>query len=182
MSLTIAIGSTNPAKITAVRRVILAVWPDARLVPIEVDSGVSAMPLDDAEGQRGALERARRAREISGADMGIGLEGAVNESGHGMYVANWAAIIDASGHTSLANGGYLPLPECIAREVRAGKELGPLIDRYSGEANSKQHDGAAGYLTSGLVSRAMAFQVAVAFALAPFLHPALYAQGEGDGA
>jgi inosine/xanthosine triphosphatase len=180
MSLIIAVGSTNPVKVAAVRRAVCTVWPDARLVPVAVDSSVSAMPTSNAEGQRGALERARRAREIAGADMGIGLEGAVSESPHGMYIANWVAIIDREGRTSLANGGHLPLPECIAQEVRAGAELGPLIDRYSGQTNSKQHDGAAGYLTSGLVPRAMAFQVAVAFALAPFLHPELYAQGQND--
>jgi len=161
MSLVIAVGSTNPVKVTAVRRIVCTVWPDARLVPVAVDSSVSAMPMSDAEGH-------------------IGLEGAVSESPHGMYIANWVAIIDRGGRTSLANGGHLPLPECIAQEVRAGVELGPLVDRYSGQANSKQHDGAAGYLTSGLVPRAMAFQVAVAFALAPFLHPELYARGKND--
>ncbi len=114
------------------RRAVCTVWPDARLVPVAVDSSVSAMPTSNEEGQRGALERARRAREIAGADMGIGLEGAVSESPHGMYIANWVAIIDREGRTSLANGGHLPLPECIAQEVRADAELGPLVDRYSG--------------------------------------------------
>jgi inosine/xanthosine triphosphatase len=56
--------------------------------------------------------------------------------------------------------------------------LGPIIDRYTGQEHTKQAGGAAGLLTRGLVPRAMSFQVAVAMALAPFLRPELYRQGE----
>lgn len=174
MPLTIAIGSTNPVKVAAVRGIVSAVWPAARLVPVPVDSGVGKMPMSDEKGKHGALQRARQAQKLTGADVGIGLEGAIHQAPEGMYTTNWVAIIDRDGRTSLANGGRLPLPECIARELRDGEELGPIIDRYSGQLNSKQHQGAAGYLTSGLVPREAAFQIAVAFALAPFLHPELY--------
>jgi len=170
----IAIGSTNPAKVEAVRAVVLTVWPEATLQPIAVDSGVRAMPMSDQEGIRGAEQRASRARSQLDADLGIGLEGAVQDTLQGMYITNWVAIIDRNGKKSLASGGRLPLPECIARELRAGAELGPIIDRYTGQTNSKHHLGAAGFLTRGLVPRQMAFQIAVAFALAPFLRPELY--------
>lgn len=175
MALTIAIGSTNPAKVDAVRCVVLPIWPDAQLLPVQVDSGVGAMPMSDEEGMRGAQQRARHARESVGADMGIGLEGAICDSPEGMYITNWVAVVHRDGRSSLGNGGRLPLPERIAQELRAGAELGPVIDRYSGQVNSKQHQGAAGYLTLGVIPREMAFRIAVAFALAPFLRPELYA-------
>jgi inosine/xanthosine triphosphatase len=174
MAMTIAIGSTNPAKVTAVRQAVLAVWPEAQLCPVAVDSGVGAMPMSDEEGVRGALQRARAAREITQADLGIGLEGAAQDLPRGMVLTNWVAIVAQDGRTSVTSGGRLPLPEVIARELRAGGELGPIIDRYTGRANTKQHEGAAGFLTSGLIPRDQAFQIAVAFALAPFLHPELY--------
>ena len=174
MTTTVAIGSKNPVKVKAVRSAASAVWPEARYVPVSVDSGVGPMPMTDEEGARGALRRAERARDLAGADIGVGLEGAVEDTRLGMYLTNWVAIVDRSGRTSVASGGRLPLPERIAQELRAGSELGPIIDHYSGFANSKQHQGAAGYLTSGLVPRELSFHVAVAYALAPFLNPELY--------
>lgn len=132
------------------------------------------MPMSDDEGKRGALERARSAREMTQADLGIGMEGAVSEQPEGLYLTNWVAVVDREGRASLAQGGSFPLPERIAREIRAGAELGPIIDRYSGEANSKQNQGAAGFLTQGVVPRAMTFYVGVGLALAPWLSWAMY--------
>jgi inosine/xanthosine triphosphatase len=170
----IAVGSTNPTKVGAVRRMVAQAWPQAEVVALAVASGVGEMPGSDAEGRAGARERANAAQRASGADLAIGLEGAVQDGPEGMVICNWAAVIARDGRESVANGGRLLLPPCIAREIRQGRELGPIMDRYTGEANSKQHQGAAGFLTRGLITREQAFELAVAFALAPFLHPELY--------
>ena len=74
----------------------------------------------------------------------------------------------------MGNGGWLPLPANVTSELRAGAELGLIIDRLSGQENSKQHQGAAGFFTQGIVARQDAFRIGVAFALAPFLRRALY--------
>ncbi|MFO7696803.1 MAG: inosine/xanthosine triphosphatase [Anaerolineae bacterium] len=170
----VAIGSTNPAKVEAARRAVLDAWPEAELVPLAVGSGVSEMPLTDAEGQRGALARALAARLAADADYGLGLEGTVNEGPEGMLLTNWVAAVSRDGRTSLASGGSLPLPEVIAREIRAGGELGPIMDRITGRQHTKMQEGAAGYLTRGVVPRVLTFQVGVGLALAPFLRPELY--------
>jgi inosine/xanthosine triphosphatase len=172
----VAIGSTNPAKVEAARRAILAAWPGARLVPLDVGSGVSEMPLTDAEGRRGALARARAARIAADADLGLGLEGAVNDGPEGMMLTNWVAAVARDGRTSLASGGSLRLPEVIALEIRAGGELGPIMDRITGREHTKQQEGAAGYLTRGVIPRVLTFQVGVGLALAPFLRPELYGE------
>lgn len=170
----IAVGSTNPTKVGAVRRMVAGVWPQAEVFAVMVPSGVSEMPGSDAEGRAGARERAYAALHATGADLAIGLEGAAQDGPEGMVICNWAVVVSRDGRESVAQGGRLLLPECIAQEIRQGGELGPIMDRYSGEANSKQHQGAAGFLTRGLISRKQAFELAVAFALAPFLHPELY--------
>lgn len=172
--LTVAIGSTNPVKVEAVRRVILPIWPAATLHALAVASGVSAMPMSDDEGERGAVCRAARAREQVYADLGVGLEGAVQELPRGMYVTNWVAVVARDGRTSVAAGARLPLPECVAQQVRAGAELGQVIDRLSGQVEIRQREGTAGFLTCGLVPREEAFRIVVAFALAPFLRRELY--------
>jgi inosine/xanthosine triphosphatase len=174
--LVIAIGSTNPAKINAVRGAIAPLWPDAALWGVSVDSGVSIMPRNDEEGVRGARQRAQLAlASRAEATLGVGLEGSVQELPWGMFLTTWVAVVDRAGREGLASGGRLPLPACIAAEVRQGAELGPVMDRYSGQENSKQHQGAAGFLTAGRVARDEAIQIAVCYALAPFLHPQLYA-------
>jgi inosine/xanthosine triphosphatase len=174
MSRIVAVGSANPVKVQAVRLAITQVWPDATIQGVEVDSGVGLMPLGDEAGQMGARERAHAARSALDADLGVGLEGTVVDAPTGMYVTNWVAVIDRAGRTSVADGGRLPLPEIIAREIRSGAELGPVIDRHTGQHNSKGHMGATGFLTRGIISRELSFRIAVAFALAPFLHVELY--------
>lgn len=173
----VAVGSTNPVKVAAVRQMVALAWPGAQVAAVAAESGVSDMPASDEEGRRGALARARAALAAGQADLGLGLEGAVGEQDGGMYLTNWVAVVARDGRSSVTHGGLLPLPACIAERVRAGDELGPVIDEYSGQANSKQHQGAAGFLTAGLLPRERAFEVAVALALAPFLHPELY---DGD--
>jgi len=171
---TVAIGSLNRAKGKAVRRALSRVWPEATYHPVAVESGVSAMPMSDREGAEGARLRAERAREMADADLGVGLEGSVADTPEGMFLTGWAAIVDREGRVGLASGARLPLPPAIAAEVRAGAELGPIIDRYAGEADTRHRQGAAGYLTRGLLPRDEQFGIAVLCALAPFLHPALY--------
>ncbi|MGI6368495.1 MAG: inosine/xanthosine triphosphatase [Anaerolineae bacterium] len=170
----VAVGSTNLAKVEAVRRALSAAWPDARIVPVAVSSGVAEMPMSDEEGRRGARERALAARRALDADLGIGLEGAVSDGPAGMVLNNWVTVVARDGRMGHATAGSVQLPEMIARELRRGAELGPLMDRITGLSDTKEHDGAAGYLTRGIVPRALTFQVGVGLALAPFLRPELY--------
>lgn len=170
----IAVGSKNPAKVRAARRAVLQAWPEAEIVAVDVPSGVSEMPLSAQEGKCGALRRAGAARQAVDADLGIGLEGAVEERPEGLYLTGWVAVVDREGYTSLAQTSAMPLPAPIAAEIRAGAELGPVMDRYSGQHNSKQRLGAVGFLTRGLVPRSLGFYVGVGLALAPWLRPELY--------
>ncbi len=174
---TIAIGSTNPAKVEAARWAVEQVWPSALTRALAVESGVDEMPRSDAEGRQGALQRARVAREQADADYGVGMEGAVHQDEGCLYVTNWAAVVHRDGRQGLACGGRFPLPQAIADEVGAGAELGPVIDRYTQQENTKHNEGAAGFLTQGLVPRVLPFQIAVGLALAPFLRPELYREG-----
>jgi inosine/xanthosine triphosphatase len=149
----IAVGSMNPVKVEAARRASCMFWPDAEVIAVDVPSGISAMPRSDSESMEGALNRARGALAISGCDIAIGLEGHVKETGFGMLLAGVAVAVDREGRTGIGdNGGFL-LPEKVAREVREGKELGPVMDMFTNVENSKQKSGASGYFTNGIVPR-----------------------------
>lgn len=172
MSLIVAVGSTNPAKTGAVTAIFAQAFPTARVVPVEVPSGVREQPLGAAETRRGAEQRARGAlAAVAGARFGIGLEGGVEpESGD---LINCCAVAGPDRLTH-AWGVRFALPPAVAAAVRAGAELGPVMDELSGIPASKRKLGAVGILTNGLLTREQMWQPALACALAPHLHPELY--------
>ena len=172
--ITIAVGSTNPAKLHAVQQVVERVWPAAPLHGVSVSTGVSAMPFSDAECIAGARQRAQAARMALDSTLGIGLEGGVNEEPYGLMLLGWVVVLHADGREGLAATARLPLPPRIADPLRAGAELGPLMDALLDQELSNHRGGAIGALTAGLVPRQDAFAVAVAYALSPFVAPQFY--------
>ena len=173
----IAVGSTNPAKTSAVRAVCERAFPGCTVVAREAPSGVREQPLGAEETARGARARAVAALSTAlstHAALGIGLEGGVDEQG---CLINAVAVVGADGRANLAWGVRFPLPPGVARRVLAGEELGPVMDALSGIEQSKQKLGAVGILTNGLLTRSEMWQGPLACALAPFLHPELYPPG-----
>ncbi|KPV44899.1 hypothetical protein SE17_44145, partial [Kouleothrix aurantiaca] len=83
------------------------------------------------------------------------------------------AIVDGQ-RESLARGGQILVPPRFVAQLRAGAELGTLMDELLGTSNIKQKQGAIGYLTGGLITRESALNDVFCRALAPFLHAELY--------
>ncbi len=169
-----AIGSTNPAKVEAVRRALARLVPSCALEPVAVPSAVGDQPQGDEETRRGAEARARSALERSGADVAFGLEGGVLIEGERVWLLSWAAALDASGRIGYGSGLRMLLPPVAATRLRAGEELGVIVDDLFGVHDSKSATGAIGLLTRGFVSRTDAFADLVAMSLAPHLNPRLY--------
>ena len=170
----IAVGSTNPVKIAAVRVVAVHAFPTATVVSLSIDPGVPAQPWGDVETRRGAFNRARAAMAAAGADLGVGLEGGMSETEMGLMTCAWCIIVDADGHTGVGGGVHILVPPSVADSVRAGGELGPAMDQLTGRHNTKQAEGAVGILSGGLVNRQSAYEQLVAMALAPFVRPEYY--------
>ncbi|MFZ1755392.1 MAG: DUF84 family protein, partial [Caldilineaceae bacterium] len=89
-------------------------------------------------------------------------------------VGGWAAVVDRDGCLGIGAGGRVLLPESIAHRVRAGEELGPVMDDFSGRRNVKHGEGAIGIFTAGLIERTAALEVALTYALARFITPENY--------
>jgi len=170
----VAVGSTNPVKVGAARSVIERIWPDADVVGIDVHPGVRAMPMSDFECRTGARNRARAAREATSADLGVGIEGGVHEEMGMLMLTAWTVIVDRNGMEGMGGSGRIVLPETIASRVRAGEELGLIMDDVLNDQNVKQKGGAVGAFTAGLVSRQEALALSVAYAIAPFVSPHFY--------
>lgn len=166
----VAVGSTNPVKLSAARAVLTRLVPEMRIEAVAVPSGVSDQPFGDDETIRGALTRASLARERTDADFGVGIEGGVVEMPDGtMRTCAWAAVVSRSGRHGVGGSLAMPLPDSVARLIRGGTELGHAMDQITGASNTKHGAGAVGILTAGLVDRQAAYEVLVAYACAPFL-------------
>jgi inosine/xanthosine triphosphatase len=170
----IAIGSTNPVKCNAVRAVLSSLYRDAEFTCVDTPSGVSIQPWGDAETRAGALNRARAALELTGADLAAGLEGGVQESEFGLFTTAWCVLVDAHGRIGVGGNCCTLLPEAVATQVRAGVELGPAMDRLVDRHNTKHQNGAIGILTKNLETRQSAYEMIIRLALAPFQNPDWY--------
>ncbi len=178
-----AVGSTNPIKVEPVRSVLARAFPEARVVSVNAPSGVAEQPIGLEQIRLGARNRAAEALSALRAQMvpttdalcwGVGLEGGVNFEDDVAWLTGAVAIVASMGRSSLAWSPRIVLPPRIAAELRAGRELGPIMDQLTGIPDSKTKQGALGYLTNGLAPRSLSWEIAFACALAPFLHPELY--------
>ena len=172
-----AVGSANPAKIEAVRRSLARLAPGCTLEAVDVESGVSAMPLAADELRAGALGRARAALERTDAEIAFGLEGGATLDGERAWLTGHVIALARDGRLGEAAWGRMLLPPAATSRLIAGEELGDVIDDLFGRKESKRQTGAIGLLTENVVTRTDAFADLVAMACAPFLHPELYQPG-----
>lgn len=191
---TVAVGSKNLAKQRAVVNAVQQIWSDVTINMVDAPSGVREQPLDDDEAIQGAVNRALFSRLALDADLGMGLEGSVADSAYGLFLCGWVAVVDRSfvcdsamvareliqsttrNHAgiSVACTGRLLLPNRVAEQIRAGMELGPLMDQLTQQHNTKSELGTNGILTNGLIQRADSFEQGVILALAPYITPEYY--------
>ena len=127
--LIIAIGSKNPAKISAVEAVVSKAFASVQLTPVAVPSGVAEQPLSAAETEQGAWQRARAAlAAVPGARFGIGLEGGVQFTTDGCHAINCCAVASEDGLMHVAWGVRFRLPPPICQRLCSGEELGTVMD------------------------------------------------------
>lgn len=151
----VAVGSTNPVKIAAVRRACRGVLRAVTFQGVSVKSGVAEQPITDRETRKGAFSRAQAALNATpGAIIGVGLEGGVRITKKHVWSLVWCCVYDKSGRSFCVSGGHFQLPPVIAARIRAGGELGPIMDRLVGEKDVKRKQGMIGVLTRGVVNRA----------------------------
>lgn len=171
------VGSTNPAKVEAVRLALARLAPGCALEAVDAASGVPDQPVGDHATREGARNRARAALAATDAELAFGLEGGVVHEPPLVWLVSWVAAVTRDGRSGDASGLRMPLPAAVAARLAAGDELGTIIDDLFSVTASKQHTGAVGLLTEGFVSRTDAFADLVAMACAPLLRPDLYPPG-----
>lgn len=170
----IAIASTNPVKINAVKRVFQPIYPQARFISVPVDSSVKPQPTSDKETQLGARNRCLKALTKAQADMAVGLEGGIMQLNGQTYSTAWAAVADKTGRLCFGGGMHFLLPPRVIRALRRGQELGEIIDQLTGQTNQKTRSGAVAVFTRHLTTRTAEYTHLVKLAMVKFRRPDLY--------
>ncbi|HAU98696.1 MAG: NTPase [Microgenomates group bacterium GW2011_GWF2_45_18] len=162
----VVIGSTNPTKKLAAEIGVKRVIPDAEVIAVDVDSGVSVQPMSDKETKKGAMNRAIHALEkLKDVELAIGLEGGVQIYDGVLYNSVWVCVADRMGKTWFVNGERFPLPKKLAQKIQAGEEMGPALDELIQEKDIKKGRGMIGVLTGGAVTRPEAYASLVRLAV-----------------
>ena len=168
----IAVGSTNPTKVNAVKRIAERLFDEVKVVSVKSPSLVNEMPFSSDECVTGAKNRARHAQE-SGADYGVGIEGGIDDTNHGMFLNAWAAVTNGE-QTGIGCTCRILLPEHLAEELRKGKELGPVMDELTGQKDVKKNQGTSGVLTMGHINRSESYEQAIISAFMKFINKEYY--------
>lgn len=98
--------------------------------------------------------------------LGIGLEGGVfvNQQDE-VWSTVWAAVTDQAGNMYPVNGSRLKIPEILAKPLRAGRELGPVLsEMFDGREVSKE-EGMFGIITNNLADRTEMYTAVAKLAL-----------------
>lgn len=175
--LRVAVGSTNPVKVKAVRNALAEVFPRMPLAVrgFDVTHGTAAQPFG-AKTAAGARRRAKMALRNGGAEYGIGIEaGLLFDEGIGKWVdVQYCAVVDELGFWSLGHGSGFYYPDSVTREVRGGKTVGKVMAHVSGDRRIGRTTGAVGYLTQGFLDRTTLTEQAVLAAFVPRVRRDLY--------
>lgn len=172
----VAVGSTNPAKVKAVKKAFEKVWPNKKwkVIGVDVASGVSDQPMSTKESIRGATQRARRAMQKADAHYGVGLEGGLEKVEKYWMDCGWIVVINKKGTSGIASSVRMHCPPRLMSYVRKGMELGHVDDLLFKKQNSKQATGHFGLMTNDAITRSNMYRDATISALARFIHPEIY--------
>ncbi|KAJ3281529.1 hypothetical protein HDU79_010684, partial [Rhizoclosmatium sp. JEL0117] len=145
MDLLVAVGTTNPTKLNAVKSALQTIFPNQTIIVkgVKVPSGVSDQPLSDVETIEGAVNRAKRALElVSEAAYGIGVEGGIDKVGENYFGFGWTAVVDRQGAVGTGCSARFQVPMKVMKPILEGEEMAVVIDRVSGLVDNRSGAGA----------------------------------------
>merc|ERR1711879_745088 len=150
---------------------------------VEVDSGVSAQPVGQAETRQGALQRLAQARAtVAGkqADFCVAFEGGIEDgvAGRKMCFAVICVQFRDDSYISEVRSATNSLPPGIEALIDQGQELGSATDTFFADrtaaGSGKGIGGTIGALTFGTVDRVEYYAQPTTLALVPFVNAAAY--------
>jgi len=176
---TVAVGSTNPAKMKGARLAFSRLFRDVVLKEVDATSIVRAQPLSLEETMEGAEERAVFALESASPDFGVGVEAGLIQPGKewpGHYLnLQIAAVVDHAGNLSFGCSSGFPIPGSLVAKLKENREE---LDRYTHELTGarevREEHGIVYHLSGKRLSRVEMTEQCVSMALIPWQNAKLY--------
>jgi inosine/xanthosine triphosphatase len=161
----IAVGSKNPAKISAAKIAFKKIFPKEKLkiIGVEAPSKVSVQPKTDKESMRGAINRAKN------ADWGVGMEGGIHKIGKNWFESGWIAVVDKNGAMGLATSARWQVSGRVLKKLGGNKELSRVFEELAQVENAKDAGGVMSLISNNHLPRDIAYSHGVIFALSPFI-------------
>jgi inosine/xanthosine triphosphatase len=146
--LKVAVGSTNPVKVNAVKEALKELGIRAEVVGLEVPSGVHSIPFND-EVFEGAKRRAEGAAKVG--DVGVGPESGLVELDGKLFMVSVVAVKYGGLHFGLSPG--FQIPESWAERIRRDRnEFFNMMKEFGG-LDLGRRGGLVSILTKGVVTR-----------------------------
>jgi len=176
-SLKIVVGSKNPVKINAAKRIFAMYFPEHEIdcQGVDAPSNVPDQPIGEEQTRIGAQNRVTFCKNTYKADYYCAMEGGAEQFSYGAATFAYVVINNGS-EQSVGRSSNLPLPQVLYNALLNGEELGDVMDKAFNTQNIKQKGGAIGLLTNNHATRESTYTQALTLAMAPFLHPALYSK------
>lgn len=130
--LKIAVGTTSETKLACLQEVLAAIGLKAKVISLEVKSGVADQPISEAETQKGSVNRAKAALKAKPeADFGLGIEVGYHPNQQGNYeMFCCAAIVGQNSFTQACLSSRFFLPAFHQQVLKEGKYLGEYVRQY----------------------------------------------------
>ena len=176
---TIAVGSTNPAKMKGARLAFSRLFRDVVLKEVDTTSFVKAQPLSLEETMEGAEERAVFAFESARPDFGVGVEAGLVQLGKGWpgHYLNLqiAAVVDHAGNLSFGCSSGFPIPASFVAKLKQNREeLDHYTHELTGAREVREEHGIVYHLSGRRLSRVEMTEQCVSMALIPWQNAKLY--------
>lgn len=167
------VGTENPVKVRAVRRVFATVEIPARVRGVATPSSVPLQPFEH-DIVKGAIHRARSA--IRRGDFGVGIEAGLVWDSHidDYFDVQYCAVVDRAGRLTIGHGPGFVHPPAVLSKVKAGATVGGATAEVSRVRDIGSKHGAIGYLTKRAMDRDRLTEAAVLMAMVPRIRPELY--------
>jgi len=174
----VLVGSENPVKIVAAKKVFSKYFEQVKVTGIEVSSKVSAQPINE-ETFGGARNRGLELKKLNekqnlGADFFVGIEGGIAEFYSKWFALGVACVIDNQNQIGYGVSPCFEPPASIVKQLLSGSKLGEVMAKISGKDNIGQTEGAIGFLSKGMMDRKALYIHSLTVALVPFLNKDLY--------
>ncbi|OGD78688.1 hypothetical protein A2368_02130 [Candidatus Collierbacteria bacterium RIFOXYB1_FULL_49_13] len=128
----IAAGTTSTQKLDFLEETIQEIGLQAKIIPIEVTSGVSDQPLSATETRAGSINRAQNSLTAQPmADLGLGIEVGYSLNKQGKYrIFCCVSIVDRHHRSVSCCSSFFLLPDFHQEIIKSGKHLGDHVRDY----------------------------------------------------